>query len=112
MVTASLRQPALRGNADPRTTRIYCGAVAGLARISSRSEPLWSEIASTLSREVGRQGPDGLVLLAEADAVLGRLESAGEITSQLALAGYRHPDLLSLLERHPTLGHFKVAAAR
>ena len=111
-VTENLRQPALRDNADPRTVRIYCAALAGLARDSARSEPLWSEIVSTLSRKVGRQSPDGLILLAEADAALGRLESAGEITSKLSLAGYRHPDLLSVLGRHPTLGNVKVAAAR
>jgi hypothetical protein len=111
-VTNSLRGSIRRERADPRTMRIYCAALAGQARLSSRSEPLWSEIASTLSRKVGRQSPDGLVLLAEADAALGQLETAGEIAAQLSVAGYRHPDLLSVLERYPTLGNFKVAAAR
>jgi len=111
-VTNSLRGSIRREGADPRTTRIYCAALAGQARLSSRSEPLWSEIASTLSRKVGRQSPDGLVLLAEADAALGQLEAAREIAAQLSVAGYRHPDLLSVLERYPTLGNFKGGAAR
>ncbi len=73
-------------------------------------ETLWSEIVSTLSRNAGRQSPEGLVLLAEAEASLGRLEAARRITTQLSLAGYQHPDLSSLLQRYPGLGNLEVAA--
>jgi len=100
------------GVADPRTTRIYCAALAGQARLERHSEPLWSEIASTLSRDVGRQSPYGLIPLVEANAALGRLETAGEIASRLLATGYRHPELLSVLERYPALGNGEAAAVR
>jgi tetratricopeptide (TPR) repeat protein len=109
-VANHLREPAGRDNADPRITRIYCAALAGQARLASRSEPLWLEIIAALSQKAGRQSPDGLVLLAEANAALGRLEAAQAITSRLTLAGYRHPDLSAVFERYPTLRNFEVAA--
>ena len=112
-VATSLRG-SIRGSgvADPRTTRIYCAALAGQARLEPHSEPLWSEIASTLSRDVGRQSPYGLIPLVEANAALGRLETAGEIASRLLATGYRHPELLAVLERYPALGSGEAAAVR
>jgi len=103
-VASDLRGSTRSDVADPRSTRIYCAALAGQARLEPRSEPLWSEIAATLSRNVDRQSPYGLITLIEANAALGRLETAGEIASQLLVKGYRHPELLSVLERYPTLG--------
>jgi hypothetical protein len=100
------------GVADPRTTRIYCAALAGQARLAPRPEPLWSEIVSTLSRDVDRQSPYGLIPLVEANAALGRLETAGEIAARLLATGYRHPELLSVLARYPALGKVVVAAVR
>ncbi len=112
-VAGDLRESVQGGGAaEPRTTRIYCAALAGQARLAPRSEPLWSEIASTLSRNVDRQSPYGLIPLVEANAALGRLETAGEIASRLLATGYRHPELLSVLERYPALGKGEVAAVR
>jgi hypothetical protein len=109
-VTGNLQPSVSRDDADSRTTRIYCAALAGQARLAVNPETLWSEIVSTLSRNAGRQSPEGLVLLAEAEASLGRLEAARRITTQLSLAGYQHPDLSSLLQRYPGLGNLEVAA--
>jgi tetratricopeptide (TPR) repeat protein len=97
---------------DPRTLRIYCAALAGQARLANQADALWLEIASVLARHQGSQGPDGLVLLAEAHMALGKLEDARTIAAGLAANGYRHPDFVSLFERHPALGTLKVAAAR
>ena len=111
-VARNLSGSIARDKPDPRTLRLYCAALAGQARLANRADALWLEIASVLTRHQGSQGPDGLVLLAEAHAALGRLDDARAITSGLAANGYRHPDFASVLEQHPTLGTLKVAAAQ
>ena len=112
-VSDHLRQTVSAGDADPGTTRIYCAALAGQARLAALPESLWTEIVATLSRNVGRQSPDGLVLLAEAEAALGRPDNARDIASRLTSAGYRHPDLRLLVERDPVLSDLiTVSAAR
>jgi tetratricopeptide (TPR) repeat protein len=111
-VAYNLRGSIAREKPDPRTLRLYCAALAGQARLTNRADVLWLEIASVLARHQGSQGPDGLVLLAEAHAALGRLDDARAIASGLAANGYRHPDFVSVLERHPALGAVKVAAAQ
>ena len=110
-VARNLSGSIARDKPDPRTLRLYCAALAGQARLANRADALWLEIASVLTRHQGSQGPDGLVLLAEAHAALGRLDDARAITSGLAANGYRHPDFASVLERHPTLGTLKVGRA-
>ena len=110
-VARNLSGSIARDKPDPRTLRLYCAALAGQARLANRADALWLEIASVLTRHQGSQGPDGLVLLAEAHAALGKLEDARTIASGLAANGYRHPDFVSVLEQHPALGTLKVAAA-
>lgn len=111
-VARNLRGSIAKDKPDPRTLRLYCAALAGQARLASRADSLWLEVVSVLSRRQGSQGPDGLVLLAEAHAALGSLDAAQAITTSLATNGFRHPDLVSVLERHPSLGTLQVAAAQ
>jgi tetratricopeptide (TPR) repeat protein len=110
-VARNLSGSITRDKPDPRTLRLYCAALAGQARLADHADALWLAIASLLTRQQGSQGPDGLVLLAEAQAALGRLDDARAIATGLAAKGYRHPDFVSVLERHPALGTLKLAAA-
>jgi tetratricopeptide (TPR) repeat protein len=111
-VANDLRDSIARERPDPRTLRSYCAALAGQARLDGNDAGLWREIAAILSRQQAILSPEGLVLLAEAYAALGELTAADAITASLVSTGFRHPDLMAVLQRHPALGTSQVAAAQ
>jgi hypothetical protein len=111
-VSNNLQGSITRERPDPRTLRTYCAALAGQARLGGDADPLWREVAAILSRQQAILSPEGLVLLAEAYAALGQPVAAGAITSNLVSKGFQHPDLMSVLQRHPALGTPGIAAAQ
>jgi tetratricopeptide (TPR) repeat protein len=111
-VSNNLQGAITRERPDPRTLRTYCAALAGQARLGGAADPLWREVAAILSRQQAILSPEGLALLAEAYAALGQPVAAGAIASSLVSKGFQHPDLMSVLQRHPALGAQGLAAAR
>jgi tetratricopeptide (TPR) repeat protein len=91
------------GKADPVIIRRYCAALAGRARLAAEFESGWAEIVEAIAAHEKKHGPEALVLLAEAYQRTGRPSEAGDIAHRLFSAGYRHPDLMALLDEFPEL---------
>lgn len=87
----------------PVGQRRYGAALAGQARLAPDGGSEWDGIVALLEPDRGGLAPEAAVLLAEAYAHQGRTADATALLAPLHAAGYRHPDLLAVLERFPAL---------
>lgn len=89
-------------NADNRMfNRRYAEALANRARVSSEFASDWIKIVGLLSE--GNQAHEARLLLAEGQYRIGRIDEARKNIRLLLSSEFRHPDLIDLLKRYPTL---------
>ena len=89
--------------ADIVSTRRYCEALAGKARLSSEDTGLWIEVIAILEPGKKKLGPEALLLLGEAYIKTSQSSKARDIATNLFEAGFRHPDFVALLKANPDL---------